>query len=203
MGQHLAYLRKQHGITSQAEFAARLGITRFLLANIESGRTALRMALAWKACQELDIHPGFLISCGSAWKLPFAALDNDALSGAEALIKDNPNARFVDFWPALYSYLFESSERTQAPASKKDEAMLDKSQTLADDSGVRKKIRSLPDLLKRLRGLTKDRGRKVALAKKMKVTRQAVDQWLSESTTPTAETTFELLKWVSDQECKK
>jgi transcriptional regulator with XRE-family HTH domain len=199
IGQFLAYQRKLFGIASQADFAERLGISRFHLANIESGRTPLRMDIAWKACRELEIHPGFLISRGRVYQAPFDVLDGEAVAKADVLIRANRNARFIEFWPALYALLFESSEMSQAPSPKKDEVTLDKPPAIADDSVVKNEIRSLPELLIELRNLTKVRGSKVALANEMKVKRQAVDQWLSGATKPTAEMTFKLISWVEKQ----
>jgi len=61
-----------------------------------------------------------------------------------------------------------------------------------------KQIISLPELLHAVRGLVKERGTKTALARRLKVSRQAVDQWLSEDAKPSADLTFELLKWVKE-----
>jgi len=77
--------------------------------------------------------------------------------------------------------------------------MLDNVAGLTHDADVKSEILSLPQLLDELRKLTKHRGGKIALAHSMKVSRQAVDQWLSEATTPTAEMTFALVQWVKDQ----
>jgi len=198
IGQFLAYQRKQFGITSQAGFAERLGISKFHLANIESGRTPLPMVIGWKACRMLEIHPGFLISIGKECRLPFDVLDAEAVAKAEGLINANRSALFVEFWPALFSLLFESLEKPQVSVDNKDEVTLDNTLVLPDDLGV-KEIRSLPQLLIELRNLTKDRGGKIALANKMKVTRQAVDQWLSGASKPTAEMTFDLISWVETQ----
>ena len=194
IGQFLAYQRKRFGITNQSDFADRLKISRFHLANIESGRTPLPMDIAWKACQELNIHPGFLVSTGVNWCEPFEALDADDVAKAEGLINANRNARFIELWPALFQIIFGNGNS----ATRRNEVILDKAAGLPQDSDV-KQIRSLPQLLVELRKLTKDRGAKVALANQMKVTRQAVDQWLSGDSKPTAEMTFELISWVEDQ----
>jgi len=54
-------------------------------------------------------------------------------------------------------------------------------------------------LIAKLREKTKMRGQKAALARELKITRQAVDQWLSGNSKPTAETTLKLLHWVEQQ----
>jgi len=198
IGQFLALQRKSCGFASQADFAKCLGVSRFHLANIESGRTPLLMEVAWKACRELKLHPGFLITNGAAFRLPFEVLNAEAVKRADALIKAKCTARFIDLWPALYELFFMATEIPQISPKRQYEVMLDNNAALSDDSGV-KEIRSLPVLLDEIRKLTKDRGGKIALANKMKVTRQAVDQWLSGATKPTAEMTFELIAWVKDQ----
>lgn len=64
------------------------------------------------------------------------------------------------------------------------------------DSAAVPEITSLTELIEQLRKLTAARGQKKALADKLGVTRQAVDQWLSENAKPSAEVLFALLNWV-------
>ena len=87
-----------------------------------------------------------------------------------------------------------SGNRVQGDLETK--ATLDKSRGSGQDADVKEKIRSLPVLLDALRERTKKRGQKSALARELNVSRQALDQWLSGKTKPSAETTFELLKRV-------
>ncbi len=84
--------------------------------------------------------------------------------------------------------------RKQAPINR--QVGLDNVIALPDSAAVKQKIRSLPDLIRELRSLTKARGRKVLLAEAMKVSRQAVDQWLSCEAIPSTETTFKLIRWI-------
>jgi len=91
-------------------------------------------------------------------------------------------------------------EARVADDQKKHQVGLDIQSGVADKEGVKGKIRSLPGLINRLRALTKLRGQKAVLARKFKVSRQAVDQWLSGSTNPSAETTLKLVEWVEQQE---
>ena len=55
----------------------------------------------------------------------------------------------------------------------------------------------------RIREATDERGKRAALARKFKVTPQAVSEWLSGASAPTAETTLRLLKWVTKAEGKQ
>lgn len=88
-------------------------------------------------------------------------------------------------------------------AKTESKELLDTRLYMVDKEGVKTKIRSLPDLMNRLRELTKPRGQKAALAREFHVTRQAVDQWLSGSANPSAETSFKLFNWVEQQERQK
>lgn len=63
---------------------------------------------------------------------------------------------------------------------------------------VTKNIRSLPELVNELRNRTRQRGAKASLARDLKVSRQAVNQWLSGESTPSGETALALLKWVEE-----
>lgn len=89
------------------------------------------------------------------------------------------------------------------PASKVSKEMLDIQRGPSDSSGVKTKIRSLPELLKALRERTKLRGQKAALARHCEVSRQAVDQWFSGSAKPSAEATFRAIDWVQSPERQK
>lgn len=57
-------------------------------------------------------------------------------------------------------------------------------------------------LIKRLRRLTDERGRKTELASWLGVPRQSVHDWLSERVSPSGETTLRLLEWVAAEEAK-
>ena len=64
LGLYLNYLRRDAGIDNQSAFARKLGITVSCLANIETGRTPIKLQAAWEACRLLGIHPDYLISRG-------------------------------------------------------------------------------------------------------------------------------------------
>jgi transcriptional regulator with XRE-family HTH domain len=191
IGKFLAYQRKQRGIKSQADFAARLGISRFHLANIESGRTPLRMDIAWKACRELEIHPGFLVSAGNSYQLPFAVLDGSAVDKADALINAKCNSLFVDFWPALYSLLFSQTDRPQTPSKKEFDSITARGNT----EGVKPETQRLRDDLKRA---TAKPGMKAALARFMKVEPPRVSEWLA-GQEPSGEYALKLRLWADEQ----
>lgn len=190
IGQFLAYLRKRFGIASQAEFASHLGISRFQLARIESGRTPLPMNIAWKACRKLDVHPGFLVSTGKNFLAPFTALDPDAVRKADAMINASPDARFISFWGALYGLLFESSEAPQKSQ------LTNKADSLTF-TGMKP---VLPKLIERLKRATAERGKKSELAIWLGVHRQCVTDWLSGKQEPGGEITLKMLRWVEQQE---
>lgn len=97
---------------------------------------------------------------------------------------------------------WHKSNTTGTKANNKSKQALDIARRLMDKEPVSSKIRSLPELLKKLRLLTKVRGLKADLARTCNVSRQAVNQWLTENSKPSAETTFMLLKWVEKQERK-
>lgn len=59
------------------------------------------------------------------------------------------------------------------------------------------------DLRRRLKTATRKYGARAALARTFKVTPQAVAEWLSGASAPTAETTLRLLEWVTAEEAKQ
>jgi transcriptional regulator with XRE-family HTH domain len=63
-------------------------------------------------------------------------------------------------------------------------------------------VRTYGDLLNRLRKITRPRGAKSELARKFEVSRQAVDQWLSGDSKPSAEIAIQLLHWKPKQSAK-
>ena len=91
---------------------------------------------------------------------------------------------------------------SKAASSPEGKAGLDNTAALPHDADVIP-IRSLSELISKLHKLTKVRGQKAAIARECKVSRQAVDQWLSGNAKPSAEATFVLLNWVRENERKK
>jgi transcriptional regulator with XRE-family HTH domain len=91
---------------------------------------------------------------------------------------------------------------SDAKANNKSKRGLDIEMRLPDKETVKPKIRTLSELLKILRALTKKRGAKADLARCCNVTRQAVNQWLSENSKPSADAMLLLLNWVEVQQHK-
>jgi transcriptional regulator with XRE-family HTH domain len=71
------------------------------------------------------------------------------------------------------------------------------------NAGVKVRIRSLRELVHRLKQITSAPGAKASLARKLGVSRQAVSQWLSGKSNPTAEATLQLLNWVEEPEAQQ
>lgn len=71
-----------------------------------------------------------------------------------------------------------------------------------DKGDVQNKFRTFGELLDHLRKITEPHGAKAALAKDFKVTRQAVDQWLSGDAKPSAELCIQLQWWKPPQPAK-
>ena len=202
IGATIAFIRQRDWQQSQSEFAESMGVSRSLLANIESGRTSLKARIGWDFCKKFCCHPGWLCTGGNShFPNVFPDLDGRPLEIINKTLEKDEDTPFRVFWPFVawlalgekFDFTYDILNRDSA--KNKSEVMLDNVRRLNDDSGV-KQIRSLPQLLDELRKLLKVRGAKVALSLEMNVTRQAVDQWLSGKTSPTAEMTFELISWV-------
>lgn len=72
------------------------------------------------------------------------------------------------------------------------QALLDKSAAMAHSPDVQS-LKSVPDLVARLKKLSKKFGSKAALARKLDVSRQAVDQWLNGKTTPSTDIAIKVM----------
>ena len=88
-------------------------------------------------------------------------------------------------------------------AADESKPLLDKVARLEQNLAVKHKVISLSDLLARLEMATKPRGKKAELARELKLSRQAVNQWVKKTSQPSAEKAFELLNWVEQQERQK
>jgi DNA-binding phage protein len=58
-------------------------------------------------------------------------------------------------------------------------------------------------LISRLDRLTRQRGRKALVARELGVSRQTINKWFVGSAHPNAETTLQLLEWVTAEEAKQ
>jgi DNA-binding XRE family transcriptional regulator len=61
------------------------------------------------------------------------------------------------------------------------------------DAAAMQALKSVPELVARLRKLSEKFGSKAALARKLDVSRQAVDQWLNGKTTPSTEIAIKVM----------
>lgn len=75
------------------------------------------------------------------------------------------------------------------------EDMLDNVPPLPHTADVQNEIRDLKGLIERLKKVTAPRGAKAALAREFKVSRQAVNQWLSGESNPSADLAIRLQYW--------
>lgn len=80
----------------------------------------------------------------------------------------------------------------QKGAKMESKVSLDTIVAKEDNGPVQHKIRTLGELVRHLQTITAERGAKAALARKFKVSRQAVDQWLSGDSSPSAEIALQL-----------
>ena len=200
IGTFLTYLRRDAGFTSQTDFAAKLQISRNYLANIEAGRTPIKLGTAWRACQLLNIHPGHLIAWGTNLRGPFPELTPDLAARAAALVQAVGQADFIDSWAAVCDVLFPPGPPAPAqniPTEEKKEL-----QKVSDSGNVSEVKLEYPNLLKRLERTTSKRGKKTELAKFLGVSLIQVSQWLSGDRMPGGETTLRLLRWVEQEERK-
>jgi transcriptional regulator with XRE-family HTH domain len=119
-------------------------------------------------------------------------------------IEDNSDEmeNFIQSQAPQFLANFSASFMVPLPMSKmnknKVQGVLDSQPCLKEDNAGMK-ITSLSELVKKLRLLTKPRGMKADLAKNCNVSRQAVDQWLAESSSPSAEAVFAAIEWVQKQ----
>jgi transcriptional regulator with XRE-family HTH domain len=195
IGYRLAFVRKCNGITQQ-RCAVILGLTRYQVANIEVGRVPLKKGAAWRICDAFWIHPAWL----AIGREPMnrTEMEDEKWGSFLRLAKSDGEISYWKFWTEIiagnkYFELFGSDSEAGDVDDMK--VSLDIAPAFSQSAGV-KEIRSLSELLNQVRRLTAARGRKAELAKALDVSRQAVDQWLSEATKPSAETTFALLAWV-------
>lgn len=92
-------------------------------------------------------------------------------------------------FPALADSIFVAD----SPALRQE--TLDKQSPSAHAPSVKHTNTPLESIIARLSRLTTKRGAKAALAREMGVTRQAVDQWLSGRTAPSADLVLRLVEW--------
>jgi len=97
-----------------------------------------------------------------------------------------------------------TAARPKPPESKtKCKLPVDKPGRPATIGRVKSGIGSWNSLLAELKALTVEPGSKANLARRFGVSRQAVNKWLSNESSPTADMTLRLLEWVQGEEAKQ
>ena len=87
------------------------------------------------------------------------------------------------------------ASKTATGGKTKCKSTLDTLPPLPHTVGVQNEIRDLKGLIERLKKVTAPRGAKAALAREFKVSRQAVNQWLSGENNPSADIAIRLQYW--------
>ena len=169
-------------------------------------RGSLRDIVADNIARWLDEIPDESLDAfvGEVRKLGQKALGGFKKDRWERVLHRRRNRRIVrlhkDKWAA------EAQEAATARLKKREKECkegLDTQPGIRHNTGVQTRIRSLRELVHRLKQITSAPGAKAALARKFGVTRQAVGQWLSGTSNPTAEATLQLLNWVEEAESEQ
>lgn len=190
IGYRLAYLRKCHDVT-QAVCAKKIGLTIAQLGNVEVGRVQLKTEAAWAICNLFGVHPAWLAFGRSRESL----YDLQSQSGEflERASKADREVSFVDFWTKV-SWQVREIRRQEGDESK---FYIDNVNRVDSVDAVKKKeLPTWDQLKKEIVRLTGKRGQKAALAGEMKISRQVLNNWLSDEGhgAPSASQTLLLLK---------
>lgn len=169
-------------------------------------RASLRVLVADSVAPWLDEIPDESLD---AFITVFLKLGKEALrvfkkDRWEKVLQRRRNRRIVRQHKAKWAA--EAQEAATARLEKREKECKVGLDTLSDipkDAGVKIRIRSLEELVARVKQITSSPGAKAALARKLGVTRQAVGQWLSGESNPTAEATLQLLNWVEQSEAEQ
>jgi transcriptional regulator with XRE-family HTH domain len=94
-----------------------------------------------------------------------------------------------------YSTVSQMARKSAAGRKFICKSLLDTLPPFPHTAGVQDQIRDLNGLIERLKKVTAPRGAKAALAREFKVTRQAVNQWLSGESNPSADLAIRLQYW--------
>ncbi len=206
---------------SQAATGEKTGLTRDQVAGIESARSPLRFWPGIRFCAWLDLNPCWLANGQvpvNGWR------DLGALPLAFEQIGER--ARFSEGWEktstgklsrdsSLIAAWNDATEEiddakhdhnaTEAYASgmapameeaKQNQAMLDSLRREWEEQRVISETPTWEELRTRLKAATQKARAKTELARALEVTKQAVTEWLSGASAPTAARTLKLLRWV-------
>jgi len=191
IGLRVGYLRRRERM-SQTELAKQIGLSRFQLSSIESGRVPMKLYTAWRMAQWLVFHPNFLFLGGDDSQ-HFPLLHKEDKQRLDNIYSANKEAVFNDVWDAMGGLLLDAELKYR-------NLKLTVVSTYRHNESVKAR---LPELLKRLEKATTQRGKKTELAKFMGVSKTRIWQWLSGENEPGGETTLQLLQWVEQQERQK
>lgn len=194
--------------------ATEMGLSRDQLASVEIKRVPLRFWSGWRACRSLRLNPLWLAT-GSGKKYPWRTSGFEPEDAARitertsfldgfAVIRD----RYAADWD------LSDADPTRALAINSAEGVtINPAELVLAENDLapptsKRYLRLVPvtrinnweQLRVRLRRATADAGSKAALARLFGVTTQAVSQWLSGASAPTADTTLRLLEWVTAEE---
>lgn len=213
IGLHVGLIRRLNKIT-QDDLAKKIGITRSQLANIESGRVAMRLGTGWKLSEVMDINPMWFVNPNSGG--PFPDLSNNNLRLAtEKYIEAHKNEEFGTAWVSIdYAFHPDSTgniglirrkimHSSGAAKGKTPDVKLESDLTTYANNGNNLPMQPImPKLIERLKKATAERGSKSKLATWLGVPPQSVTDWMAGRKEPSGETTLRLLAWVTAEEGK-
>jgi transcriptional regulator with XRE-family HTH domain len=179
---------------SQARFAGKIGLTREQLANVETGRTSISARLGWEFCHRFNVHPDWIINGGGPQEEPekFGTIPVNVTRIGERILAEHAEMKFRQFCKMLR--LVEEINNSKF--------ILDIDKTRGNVCGVKAKVPTWTELRQEIIRFTCQRGQKSALARKMKISRQVLGNWLSGEArgAPNAEQTLWLLTWIEQQQ---
>ena len=178
--------------------ADELGVHPKRLETYEAGRVPLPYHFAAKFCRSFRINPIWL-----AEGTEIIFIEGRDIPDFENESDIPPRALFSSIYKNIIKPALSKKPQESDSTKTIRQLVLDIGFSMVDKGGVKRKFSSLSDLMVALRERTKLRGQKAALARELKISRQAVDQWLDGTAKPSAEATFALLNWVEQQERQK
>ena len=224
VGARVRAVRTKHRL-SQRSLASLIGLTRDRLNSIEIGRVALRFDPGWELCLRFDVNPVWL-ALGEGDSGGFVDYPGSADIFGDVLFSDvlRDLEHGDEFGRARYSEFRELRLRSTSGANvianvrqfasdaeRCRPDLVAELQKRIDTEDIKRYLirsqmkRSLSwnDLRRRLRAVTRNRGSQAELARRLKVTPQAVAEWLVGASAPTADKTIRILNYVEDAEAKQ
>jgi transcriptional regulator with XRE-family HTH domain len=142
---------------------------------------------------------------GPAVASAFYSMVQKCVNDELAFLPDECRPAFLDGLPAALRSLMARVEQRSIHETdaKRSKLSVDILSGPAIFSGMSSGNAYWKSLAKRLGAVTAARGAKAQLAHELKVTRQAVNNWISENSAPSAELTLRLLNWVERAEAQQ